>query len=84
MDMTGRNGFVRGEKFNPHTLDSKYAYTITTNAGSRVTDNFIILPEKTKKGYVGGEVSEPIIAASRGRNPQNPSDRTTGIPTKQR
>ncbi len=52
-DMTDRNGFVRGEKFNPHTLDSKYAYTITTNAGSRATDNFIILPEKTKlRDYV--------------------------------
>ncbi len=71
MDMTNRNGYVRGEKFNPHTLDNKYAYTITTNAGSRPTDNFIM-------------VDEPIIAASRGRNPQNPSDRTTGIPTKQR
>lgn len=45
-DMTNRNGFVRGEKFNPHTLDSKYAYTITTNPGGRPTDNFIILPEK--------------------------------------
>lgn len=54
-DMTNRNGFVRGEKFNPHTLDSKYAYTITTNAGSRATDNFIILPEKTKKGYAVAE-----------------------------
>lgn len=26
----------------------------------------------------------PCIAASRGRNPDNPSDRTTGSPTKQR
>lgn len=51
-DMTDRNGFVRGERFKPHTLDSEYAYAITTNAGNRPTDNFIILPEKTKKGYV--------------------------------
>lgn len=29
-------------------------------------------------------VSEPFIAASRGRNPQNPSDRTPGAPTEQR
>lgn len=29
-------------------------------------------------------VSEPVIAASRGRNPDNPSDRTVGIPTEQR
>ena len=29
-------------------------------------------------------VIEPIIVASRGRNPENPSDRTTGSPTEQR
>ena len=29
-------------------------------------------------------VIEPIIVASRGRNPDNPSDRTTGSPTEQR
>ena len=29
-------------------------------------------------------LSKPFIAASRGRNPQNPSDRTSGIPTEQR
>jgi DNA (cytosine-5)-methyltransferase 1 len=51
-DMTDRNGFVRGKRFNPHTIDSEYAYAITTNAGNRPTDNFIIMPEKTKKGNV--------------------------------
>lgn len=29
-------------------------------------------------------VNEPFIVASRGRNPENPSDRTTGSPTEQR
>ena len=29
-------------------------------------------------------IDEPVIAASRGRNPNNPSDRTPGIPTEQR
>lgn len=29
-------------------------------------------------------VAEPFIAASRGRNPENPSDRTPGAPTEQR
>lgn len=29
-------------------------------------------------------VDEPFIVASRGRNPENPSDRTTGSPTEQR
>ena len=28
--------------------------------------------------------SDPFIVASRGRNPENPSDRTTGVPTEQR
>lgn len=30
------------------------------------------------------EEQEPFIVASRGRNPENPSDRTTGAPTQQR
>lgn len=34
-------------------------------------------------GYIAEE-QEPFIAASRGRNPENPSDRTTGAPTEQR
>lgn len=29
-------------------------------------------------------IEEPFIVASRGRNPNNPSDRTTGVPTEQR
>ena len=28
--------------------------------------------------------NEPFIVASRGRNPENPSDRTSGVPTEQR
>ena len=38
-------------------------------------------------GYVIGNIlvnDEPFIVASRGRNPDNPSDRTTGSPTEQR
>lgn len=37
-------------------------------------------------GYANSHIviSEPYIAASRGRNPENPSDRTIGAPTKQR
>ena len=34
-------------------------------------------------GYIAEE-QEPFIVASRGRNPENPSDRTTGVPTEQR
>lgn len=38
-------------------------------------------------GYAMGNIleeQEPFIVASRGRNPDNPSDRTTGAPTEQR
>lgn len=72
------NGFIRtneqqrkvkgGYIFTP-TRGEKIAKTITTKSGSRITDNYI---------------QEPLCAASRGRNPDNPSDRTTGSPTEQR
>ena len=41
---------------------------------------------KTSGGYTSPKVmvEEPFIVASRGRNPDNPSDRTTGAPTEQR
>ncbi len=42
---------------------------------------------KTSGGYTSPKVvvtEEPFIVASRGRNPENPSDRTVGAPTEQR
>lgn len=59
-DMTNRNGYVRGKKFRPHTLDSEYAYTINTTAGSGAIDNFIILPENTKKGCAVAHISDKV------------------------
>ena len=42
-DTKSRNGFIRGEKFNPRkSEDCNTAFAITTRAGSRPTDNFII------------------------------------------
>ena len=35
-------------------------------------------------GNTEPKIAEPIICASRGRNPNNPSDRTAGTPTQQR
>lgn len=70
LDLTSKNKKLgRGFAFKPHNEQSNYSYAITTKAGSRIDDNFII---------------EPLCAASRGRNPDNPSDRTTGSPTEQR
>lgn len=50
-DMKDRNGFVRGDRFNPHYTVDNYAYAITTNPGNRPTDNFIVMSEDTKLGY---------------------------------
>lgn len=105
-DMTNRNGYVRGEKFKPLTESNEYAYSITTHAGSRATDNFIIVPNpkivQIPHGYNEGGIkelcpsltksswqtnnflAEPVICASRGRNPENPRSRVTGEPTEQR
>lgn len=46
-----KNGFIRAETFRPHNENSKHAWTITTCAGNRSTDNYIIVPEATKQGY---------------------------------
>lgn len=50
-------------------------------------DNYIAVPQATKQGYIECEGLcriEPCIGAIRGRNTDNPSDRTAGIPTQQR
>lgn len=63
--------FPRKERFlaNINRKNQDIGNSVTTNAGQRPTDNF---------------VKEPFIVASRGRNPENPSDRTTGTSTEQR
>lgn len=46
--------FPRGERFIQsltQTNGNGIATTITTSAGNRPTDNFILIPENTKKGY---------------------------------
>lgn len=54
------------------------------------TDEAITLRARDYKGMqtwgmtVAMEINEPTICASRGRNPENPSDRTVGVHTEQR
>lgn len=52
----------------------------------RVYDTDYIAPTLTTMGGGNREpkIIEPVIGAIRGRNPDNPSDRTPGIPTQQR
>lgn len=61
----GTGNYPRRERFlqNLNRKRQDIGNSITTRAGSRPTDNFI---------------TEPICAASRGRNLDNPSDRTPG------
>ena len=51
------NGF----RFKPHDENSKYSYTITTRAGGRMDDNFIIIPEKTIKGYAEAYDGDGVV-----------------------
>lgn len=50
-------------------INGEIAVTLTTKPGQRNADNYI---------------QEPFVVASRGRNIENPSDRTAGKPTQQR
>lgn len=58
---------------NGHKLGSGYAGSVYDTNGLSPTIN-----------TMGGGNRESMIVAMRGRNPDNPSDRTAGIPTEQR
>lgn len=56
-DTKDRHGLTRGLRFKPKYMSSAdYAFTITTHAGYRPTDNYIIIPQDTKEGYALAEV----------------------------
>lgn len=70
----GYNNFIQEGFINQDTqastVFSKYGISPTVCAGTH--------------GYAMGYIQEPYCVAMRGRNPQNPSDRTTGANTEQR
>ena len=60
-DMKNRNGFTRGERFNPRKLEEcNTTFAITTRAGQRATDNFII---QKGHGFNKGGIKENIVSA---------------------
>lgn len=74
MDVTNRNGFVRADKFKPiDPFKQNISYTLTGSSGNRPSDNFIIIPEATKKGFAiaqdgdGIDLSYPDSKTRRGR-----------------
>lgn len=60
-DMKNRNGFTRGERFNPRKLEEcNTTFAITTRVGQRATDNFII---QKGHGFNKGGIKENIVPA---------------------
>lgn len=59
-------------------------YMPSGHDASRVVDIEGIAPTVKENHGTVTAIAEPFIVASRGRNPENPSDRTVGIPTEQR
>ena len=60
-DMKNRNGFTRGERSNPRKFEEcNTAFVITTRAGARPTDNFII---QKGHGFNKGGIKENIVPA---------------------
>ena len=85
-----------GKGMNGKVHNGDVAPTLTTNKGEgpKIAEPSFVNGDICKTVRASGHgsldrhswdmVSEPFIAASRGRNPQNPSDRTPGAPTEQR
>ena len=59
-------------------------YSPSNHDASRVVDIDGIAPTVKENHGTVTAIAEPFIVASRGRNPDNPSDRTPGSPTEQR
>lgn len=59
-------------------------YMPSGHDASRVVDVGGIAPTVKENHGTVTAIVEPFIVASRGRNPENPSDRTVGVPTVQR
>ena len=59
-------------------------YMPSNHDASRVVDIEGIAPTVKENHGTVTAIAEPFIVASRGRNPENPSDRTPGAPTEQR
>ena len=59
-------------------------YMPSNHDASRVVDIDGIAPTVKENHGTVTAIAEPFIVASRGRNPENPSDRTLGAPTEQR
>lgn len=74
------------EKYFKFPVDKDSRLRLKDILETNVDESFYLSDDKTKnliEEYVGNLPKTPCIGASRGRNPNNRSDRTVGSPTKQ-
>ena len=81
------NGFINKptkgfeNRFKPLSISDDAANCVTTNAGSRITDNY--LKVKSAQTLTTSCNQGIAIGAIRGRNPDNPKSRKSGLETTQ-
>ena len=78
---------MQGGNRQPYIVDEIKVvgnYMPSNHDASRVVDIDGIAPTVKENHGTVTAIAEPFIVASRGRNPDNPSDRTVGAPTEQR
>ena len=78
---------MQGGNRQPYIVDEIKVvgnYMPSNHDASRVVDIDGIAPTVKENHGTVTAIAEPFVVASRGRNPENPSDRTTGAPTEQR
>ena len=78
---------MQGGNRQPYIVDEIKVvgnYMPSGHDASRVVDIDGIAPTVKENHGTVTAIAEPFIVASRGRNPENPSDRTVGAPTEQR
>lgn len=59
-DLENRNGYIRGLRFRHLEQTAEHSWTITTK-NTRPTDNYIIVPENTKRGYTSAEIGDGVL-----------------------
>ena len=72
------NGFLAKIEKNQNGFSREINIRNENNVASCLTSRM------HKMGITDNYIAEPLACASRGRNPENPSDRTVGTPTEQR
>lgn len=82
--MSVTTGFLPYYKTEEPAIDVIGNYSPSGRDASRIVNADGLAPTVKENHGTVTAIAEPFIVASRGRNPDNPSDRTPGAPTEQR